>query len=240
MGTVHPLRPALFRCLGRYLAASAAITLVLAGVTTAEASITWQGGDWGGNELAPGNGDILSGTFTDVGLFVVGTGDTVYAGSSPVSVSANDVIVNGTLSGGTTLSPSLYLGSSTSLTLAGSLDQWTSVTLSAGTIAVSGDISLLPGSSITLIPSSGTGGGSPPSAGSITLSAGANTYVSAQDIVVGSGSVNISAGNVSISPGSGTIELEPAPLPSAALLFAPCLALVGAAHRWALRRRASF
>lgn len=57
---------------------TASAIALFAAVGTAHASFTWEGGDWGGRDLIPANGDILSGTFTNVGNFIINAGETVY------------------------------------------------------------------------------------------------------------------------------------------------------------------
>jgi hypothetical protein len=217
----------LLRRLSMYVVTSATIVAMLAAAEIANASVTWQGGDWGGKDFTPGNGDILTGTFVDIGNFIVDAGDTVYAGSSLISLAADDAVINGTLDGGSALSPSLDISSLTNITLGGTLDQWSSVSLSAGSSIITGTISLLSGSSIQTVGSSG----SAPSAGTITLSAGGNLYSAGQDVSIGSSPVIIGT-NVTLPPGDGTINLDPVPLPSAMCLLAPGLAFAGLVRRW--------
>jgi hypothetical protein len=58
------------------------------------------GGDFGGADLLPNNGDILSGTFTNVGQFIVNLGDTVLVDPGvALSVTANKIDIDGTLAG---------------------------------------------------------------------------------------------------------------------------------------------
>lgn len=56
------------------------------------------GGDWAGGLLAPANGDILAGTFTNVGSFIVGAGTQVFVQPGAfLSLSANTISIAGTL-----------------------------------------------------------------------------------------------------------------------------------------------
>ena len=58
------------------------------------------GGDFGGADLVVNNGDILQGTFTNVGNFTVGAGNTVFvAGGIALSIAANSIQIDGTLDG---------------------------------------------------------------------------------------------------------------------------------------------
>src|SRR5947209_12402423 len=58
------------------------------------------GADYGGANLLPQNGDVLEGTFTHVGTFLVAPNTTVYVEpGTPLSVSANAIRIDGTLDG---------------------------------------------------------------------------------------------------------------------------------------------
>lgn len=58
------------------------------------------GGNWGGANLVVQDGDILSGTFTNVGSFTLAAGTTGYlAQGSVFSLSASSIIIGGTLDG---------------------------------------------------------------------------------------------------------------------------------------------
>lgn len=58
------------------------------------------GGDFGGANLTPNNGDILSGVFTNVGAFSVSAGTTVFVQSNTaLSIAANTISILGTLDG---------------------------------------------------------------------------------------------------------------------------------------------
>ncbi len=61
---------------------------------------TIPGRDMGGQDLIPGDGDVLSGTFTNVRNFIVAAGTTVrVAPGVPLSVSAASITIAGTLDG---------------------------------------------------------------------------------------------------------------------------------------------
>ncbi len=63
-------------------------------------AITIFGSDLGGGDLTPGNGDILSGTFTNVGTFTVGAGVTAFVDPGiSLSVTASNINIFGTLNG---------------------------------------------------------------------------------------------------------------------------------------------
>ena len=55
------------------------------------------GRDWGGADLIPANGDLLTGTFTNVGRFSVGKGESVYVGD--LSIQASSIQIDGALIG---------------------------------------------------------------------------------------------------------------------------------------------
>jgi len=115
----------------------------------AQAYTTWQGGDWGGQDLILDDGDTLSGTFTNIGRLFIDSGITVYAKSSLVSLHTYETVINGTFWGGAEWSPSLGIVAETSITLGGILDQWYSVSLEGETV------SFLTGSDIVLLSSGG-------------------------------------------------------------------------------------
>ena len=115
----------------RFITFLSMITLVVAVLATASTShayITWEGADWGGRDLIPANGDILSGTFTNIGRFVIDSGDTVYAGPNQISVNAKEIVINGLLYGPPTLS--LRLSSLADITMSGlNLPTWGTTTI---------------------------------------------------------------------------------------------------------------
>lgn len=104
-----------------------------------------------GRDFAPANGDILTGTFTDIGSFIVNAGETIYAGSSLLALFANDVSISGTIYGGVSTSPTLDLTSQSNIviTSTGILDQWATINLTAqNAITLSGTVDLDGGSVI--------------------------------------------------------------------------------------------
>src|SRR5437763_902974 len=63
-------------------------------------AVTITGGDYAGGNLIPNNGDVLSGTFLNVGLFQVPTGNTAFvAAGVTLIVYASTISINGTLDG---------------------------------------------------------------------------------------------------------------------------------------------
>ena len=75
-----------------------AAALAVASSSAQAATIT--GTNYGGANLSPANGDVLSGTFTNVGAFTIPAGYTVYvADGVALSISATTVTISGTLSG---------------------------------------------------------------------------------------------------------------------------------------------
>ncbi|HAF94738.1 MAG: hypothetical protein A2021_00575 [Elusimicrobia bacterium GWF2_52_66] len=67
-------------------------------LATAAPAFEWPGGDWHGENLTPGNYDTLTGTFTNVGLFAIGSGDTVFVTQEvPLVIYASTVTINGKL-----------------------------------------------------------------------------------------------------------------------------------------------
>ncbi len=56
------------------------------------------GSDLGGGDLVPANGDVLSGSFTNVGTFHVAAGVTVFVDPGvPLSVTATEILIEGTI-----------------------------------------------------------------------------------------------------------------------------------------------
>jgi hypothetical protein len=77
------------------IAASVAITF--SAPSTAAVIV---GSDFGGADLVVSNGDILQGTFTNVGTFTVGAGNTVFvANGFGLSIAANTIQIDGTIDG---------------------------------------------------------------------------------------------------------------------------------------------
>jgi hypothetical protein len=190
-----------------------AILLVLAMFGQARASFTWQGGDWAGRDFAPGNGDVLIGTFTDIGRFTVIAGEAIYAGSSLLSITSQQTEIDGTLYGGAAL-PTLDIASVTTITISGVLDQWHSVNLTAGSSIV------LTGSIGTVSSSGSTGVLAPIAGGSLMITGSGGD----------AGSVAVSPAGLLMGPdsvmivGNPSITLNDAPLPPAILLFVSGLA----------------
>lgn len=76
---------------------SASVLLAFA-LPSSAAIIT--GANYGGANLTLNNGDIISGTFINVGSFIIPNAVTVYlAGGSPLAVSAKNIAIQGILSG---------------------------------------------------------------------------------------------------------------------------------------------
>ena len=72
----------------------------MSSAAAAPAAVVIVGGDFGGADLLPANGDVLSGTFTNVGTFKIAAGDTVFvAPGVPLSVQATLIDIDGTLDG---------------------------------------------------------------------------------------------------------------------------------------------
>ena len=68
--------------------------------SSASVSSTITGGDLGGLDLIPSAGDVLSGTFTNVGTFSVQPGVTVFIDPGvDLSVSASSILIEGTIDG---------------------------------------------------------------------------------------------------------------------------------------------
>ena len=61
---------------------------------------TISGGDKGGADITVANGDVLSGTFTNVGTFTIPAGVTVTVDPGvPLSITATKIVIDGTLDG---------------------------------------------------------------------------------------------------------------------------------------------
>jgi hypothetical protein len=81
---------------------AAVSSLLLAGTLSVSPAyaVLIVGGNLGGGDLTPANGDILSGTFTNVGTFSIPLGATVFvAGGVPLSVTASAINIDGILNG---------------------------------------------------------------------------------------------------------------------------------------------
>ncbi len=249
-----------FRLRPSRLAVGLALAVLILGVFgQAHASSIWEGGDWGGRDFTPANGDVLLGTFTNVGRFLINAGDTILAGSGLVSLMTHDSVINGVLYGGATLAPRLELTAQEGITMNGALDRWSyiSLTTGGGNITLSGSVSIsaLPSGSVTLHSASASG----------TISSGAGTLLNSSggitiyDRPVSGTIANTGAGSLSISGGDivlhgrpvsdaivvprgtlvvntplivpGELMFTAVPLPSALLLFAPGLAGILYARR---------
>src|SRR5271157_3437591 len=77
------------------------------------------GSDWNGMDFIPGNGDILSGVFTNVNTFQINTGDIVLFGTQ-LEIFANTISIYGTLNGYASSSSTLSLNALTNINLASS------------------------------------------------------------------------------------------------------------------------
>lgn len=74
--------------------------LVLCFTVNGASAATIIGGDWGGADLTPAHGDVLSGTFTNVGKFSVEGARTVYVESgTALEVHAQEILIEGILYG---------------------------------------------------------------------------------------------------------------------------------------------
>lgn len=70
------------------------------GVAAITQGLTYDGGDWGGDDLILSDGDILNGTFTNVGAFEVPSGATVFvANGVPLELHAETILIDGELIG---------------------------------------------------------------------------------------------------------------------------------------------
>ncbi len=79
-----------------HVLAAALSSLMLAGPAAHAALIN--GADFGGGNLTPADGDILSGVFTNIGTFTVGAGTTVFVMPGvALSLSANSIVIDGQL-----------------------------------------------------------------------------------------------------------------------------------------------
>jgi hypothetical protein len=196
---------------------------------SAHAYATYEGGDWGGRDFTPMSGDVLSGTFTNIGRFIINPGDTIYAKSGALSLFATEAIINGTLKGGVDASPSLTIVSSNSINLNGMLSEWSSIALD------SNQIFLLSGSSIV---TKQTG---LPVSGSITLRSGSDVFSPGSSVIISTGgNLNFDRGSFAITApvttvDGGSINLVATPVPPAVLLLSSGLVAMGFARR---RRKA--
>jgi hypothetical protein len=103
-----------------------------------------EGGDWGGRDLTPKDGDILVGTFTNVGRFVINNGDVVGYGPGDVTISAATFDIDGSLYGTSSEMSTLTINATSVNFRDGSV----LVPFSAGTLTILG---LPPGGTLTTI-----------------------------------------------------------------------------------------
>jgi hypothetical protein len=134
---------------GNIIMAAVVMAVIVAAFGTAHAFTIYNGGDWGGMDFTPADGDVLSGTFTNIGLFSINTGDTIYAGAGDLTLFTNQSLINGILYRGVALSPGFSLTSRGDITITstGILDQWESIYLASGggTFSLNGTINILDG-----------------------------------------------------------------------------------------------
>ena len=131
------------------------------------------GGDWGGRDLTPGDGDILAGTFTNVGRFVITNGDVVGYGPGAMSITAASIDIDGSFySVPQQTTSNLTLNAVTSFNLrAGSelVSNAGTISFTAGTLTFNGDIvSFNAGTGTTIVNSPGN---LPVAGGSLTITA---------------------------------------------------------------------
>lgn len=76
----------------------AILTLTLLSPALPAGAAVLVGGDYAGGDLVPASGDVLQGTFTNVGKFYVQSGRTVYVSPGiPLAVYASTVNIEGVL-----------------------------------------------------------------------------------------------------------------------------------------------
>jgi hypothetical protein len=117
------------------------LTILLFGSPTQASLIT--GSDWNGMDFIPGNGDILSGVFTNVNAFQINAGDIVSFGTQ-LEVFANAITIYGALNSYATSSSTLTLNAlNINLASSGSINMsgyGNSLSLNAGTLILNGSI----------------------------------------------------------------------------------------------------
>jgi len=118
------------------------LTLILFSSPSYASLVT--GTDWNGMDLIPGNGDVLSGVFTNVRSFKINTGDIVNF-SPQLDVFANSISIYGYLDSLATSGSTLSLNSITTIYLdsAGQINMFgngNSLNLTAQTLVLNGSI----------------------------------------------------------------------------------------------------
>ncbi|NVN98844.1 MAG: hypothetical protein HXX17_05920 [Geobacteraceae bacterium] len=181
----------------------------------------YQGGNWGGENLFLNDGDTLSGTFSNVGLFQINNGAVVASLSDQLGIFADSIYIDGTFKfGDLTNSQVLTLSSLASIALN-----------SNSVINVNnGVINLTAGTSITSNGSM-TAGSGVLTAGSGILTGNLTLTIGNRDVTLppGTETIRISDGGIT-TVGGGDISLA-TPIPPAMPLFGSGLAALGLLRR---------
>ncbi len=224
-----------------------ALPFALFGICSgAQAAVCWEGQDFGGADLVLSDGDTLDGTFTGIGILTISEGITIYGASERVSLSADEIIVNGALLG-SSLSWVIDLVAQYGITLNGTLSGWTEIFIAGGTCHIGpealmqvnttgGSDSEDSGSGVTLTSGGGIGhsgydGGTISIGGSIILNGSGDLTLRSEEGTIGS---------ISFPPGSEIdfndaldeiAHIQAVPVPSSVCLLIPGLAVISMAAR---------
>ncbi len=169
----------------------------------------YSGGDWGGANLLLYDGDTLSGTFSNIGLFQINNAAVVTSITEQLGIYANSMQIDGTLKFDNFVYPQLTLSSKTSITLS------SNATINAS----NGTLNLIAGT---------VNGSTTLGSGSITLGDGGITLVGGS-ITLGNGSITLDNGSTTLGSG-GSLSLA-TPIPAALPLFGSGLIALGLLRR---------
>ncbi len=176
----------------------------------------YMGGDWGGGNLLLNDGDTLSGTFSNIGLFQINNGAIVTSVSEQLGIYANSINIDGTLKFENFTNPQLTLSSQTSIVL----------TPNSAINVSNGAINLASGTTATLNGGITAGSGAI-TAGSVISTGNGTLTIGNRDITLppGTGEIRLSDGGISLVSGSD-ISLA-TPIPPAMPLLGSGLAALG-------------
>ncbi len=197
----------------------------------------YSGGDWGGANLLLYDGDTLSGTFSNIGLFQINNAAVVTSISEQLGIYANIIQIDGTLKFDNFVYPQLTLSSKTSITTSSNATinaNNGTINLIAGTSGALNNDSLTSdnGSHLKTGVEISTGYGTLTNGNSLSLISGGNITVGGNSTLVNGGITQV-GGSIILGDG-GSLSLA-TPIPAALPLFGSGLIALGL-----LRRRKDF
>ena len=209
----------------------AALVVIFLGTgIRAQAAISWDGQDFGGADFVPGDGDTLKGAFTGIKTLIISEGITIYGDSERVSLSADEIIIDGALKG-SSLSWAIDLVARYDITLKGTLSEWTGIFLAADACYIGSDaliqVNTINDSGVTLtsggVIESGNNGGVIDIGDSLILDSAGQLTLGSDDGTIGS--ISLPPGS-QIDLGNTLADLQAVPIPSSMCLLILGLALL--------------